>query len=183
MMKTESDIEIKIESDIQIRKNIQQTYLYKLQEVTRQLRTMEKEYLVRMKDLYGEEGEVIIEQFERREREYFNLNEGDEKRIKTDLIQVQDFTNARSGDITKLVSQINELAVIFKELSILVVEQGTLLDRIDYNIEATKINIQKTNVELTKTVQSEKSFRAKGCMICLVQTIIIMTGVLILKHY
>ncbi len=63
------------ESDRQIRKNIQQTYLYKLQEVTRQLRAMEKEHLVRMKDLYGEEGEIIIEQLEKREREYFNLED------------------------------------------------------------------------------------------------------------
>jgi hypothetical protein len=50
---------------------------------------MEKEHLVRMKDLYGEEGEVILEQMERREREYFNLNEtADDKRKEADLIQV-----------------------------------------------------------------------------------------------
>ena len=57
---------------MQIRKNIQQTYLFKLQEVTRQLRTMEKEQLLRMKELYGEEGEIIIEQIQRREAEYFS---------------------------------------------------------------------------------------------------------------
>jgi syntaxin 16 len=146
---------------------------------------MEKEHLVRMKDLYGEEGEIIIEQMEKREKEYFNFNSNIDagQKQQADLIQVQDFAKTRSTDITKLVSQINELAVIFKELSILVVEQGTLLDRIDYNIEATKQNVKKTNLELTKTVENEKSFRAKGCMICLVQTILIMTGVLIFKHY
>lgn len=47
-------------SDEQIRKNIQQTYLLKLQEVTRQLRQMEKEHLIRMKDLYGEDGEILL---------------------------------------------------------------------------------------------------------------------------
>lgn len=48
------------ESDQQIRKNIQQTYLFKLQDITRQLRLMEREHLLRVKDLYGEEGEVLI---------------------------------------------------------------------------------------------------------------------------
>lgn len=33
------------------------------------------------------------------------------------------------------MSTINDLAVLFKELSVLVVEQGTILDRIDFNIE------------------------------------------------
>lgn len=47
-------------SDYQIRKNIQQTYLFKLQDITRQLRQIEKEHFMRVKDLYGEEGEIII---------------------------------------------------------------------------------------------------------------------------
>ena len=57
---------------MQIRKNIQQTYLYQLQEVTRQLRQMEKEHLMRMKDLYGEDGEIILDQLEKREGGYFS---------------------------------------------------------------------------------------------------------------
>jgi syntaxin 16 len=35
----------------------------------------------------------------------------------------------------------NELAVIFKELSTLVIEQGTILDRIDFNIEQAHVNV------------------------------------------
>jgi hypothetical protein len=32
------------------------------------LRNLEKEHLVRMKDLYGEEGEVFLDQLEKREK-------------------------------------------------------------------------------------------------------------------
>ena len=32
---------------------------------------MEKEHLLRVKDLYGEEGEIIINELERREKDYF----------------------------------------------------------------------------------------------------------------
>jgi syntaxin 16 len=36
-------------------------------------------------------------------------------------------------EIGGIVGAINELAVLFKELSILVIDQGTVLDRIDFN--------------------------------------------------
>ena len=57
---------------------------------------MEKEHLVRMKDLYGEEGEIIIEQLEKREREYFNLEIIELKKEKADLLLVEDFSKTRS---------------------------------------------------------------------------------------
>jgi len=41
----------------------------------------------------------------------------------------------RSKEIDELVGNLSELGEVFKELNILVVEQGTILDRIDFNIE------------------------------------------------
>ena len=52
---------------------------------------MEKEHLMRVKDLYGEEGEIIINELEKREKDYFAdlevKQENDQKN--SDLIQLE----------------------------------------------------------------------------------------------
>jgi syntaxin 16 len=43
----------------------------------------------------------------------------------------------RGADIERIVSTISELSEVFKSLNALVIDQGTLVDRIDYNIDRT----------------------------------------------
>ena len=40
-------------------------------------------------------------------------------------------------EIVRVAQSINELATLFRELNVLVIEQGSIIDRIDYNIEQT----------------------------------------------
>ena len=66
----------------------------------------------------------------------------------------------RSKEISQLTDNINALAVLFKDFSVLVIEQGTILDRIDYNIENATVHVEKANEHLEKAVEVEKSSRA-----------------------
>lgn len=66
----------------------------------------------------------------------------------------------KDEEISNLVKSINDLAGIFKDLSVLVVEQGTILDRIDHNIEMAKEDTEKATKILEKVYTSEKSRRA-----------------------
>lgn len=54
----------------------------------------------------------------------------------------------KDEEIQNLVKSINDLASIFKDLSVLVIEQGTILDRIDYNVQEAKENVQLAVQEL-----------------------------------
>ena len=82
----------------------------------------------------------------------------------------------------QLVNQMNELATLFKDLSLMVIEQGTVLDRIDYNIRESKQNIVMANSELVKTFNRENSWRARGCITCEITWILGLTALLFMKH-
>jgi hypothetical protein len=66
-----------------------------------------------------------LEQLEKREEDFFRDMQSSSSAQKSELIQLnhfKDLNQQRQGDINSLVSQINDLAVLFKELSILVIE-------------------------------------------------------------
>ena len=87
----------------------------------------------------------------------------------------------KDEEIQNLVKSINDLASIFKDLSVLVIEQGTILDRIDYNVQSAKEDVAKAVVEIEKTKERETSGRAKSCIMCQVGCIGVLVLLLILK--
>lgn len=93
-----------------------QSYLaFYLQDFAREQRTRQKNYIDRLKRLYGTSEE-----------------EEPEEVVYDDMEEV---ARERNTVINQIVNHVNELALVFKEISGLVVEQGTLLDRIDYNLQ------------------------------------------------
>ncbi len=88
----------------------------------------------------------------------------------------------REAEIQNIVKSIEELAQIFKELAVLVIDQGTILDRIDYNMENAVEHIQQGIGELDKAVVYQKNAMPVKCITVLVLLIIIMIGILAWKH-
>lgn len=56
----------------------------------------------------------------------------------------------REKEIAELAKGIIELADIFKELQTMVIDQGTMLDRIDYNIENMVSHVKGAEKELVQ---------------------------------
>ena len=54
----------------------------------------------------------------------------------------------REKEINEIAQGIIELADIFKELQSMVIDQGTMLDRVDYNIENMTVNVKEAEKEL-----------------------------------
>ena len=54
----------------------------------------------------------------------------------------------REREINDIAKGIIELADIFKELQTMVIDQGTMLDRIDYNVERMTVDVKAAEKEL-----------------------------------
>jgi syntaxin 16 len=70
------------------------------------------------------------------------------------------------------------LAEIFKDLQTMVIDQGTLLDRIDYNVETMYVNVKQADKELIQGAHYQK--RTQKCKIILLLVLIIVALIIIL---
>ena len=66
------------------------------------------------------------------------------KRLNTNDVAIAQ----REREIEDIAQGIIELADIFKELQGMVIDQGTMLDRIDYNVENMAVNVKAADKEL-----------------------------------
>lgn len=95
---------------------------------------------------------------------------------------LQEAIESRDQEISKIAQSIEELGTIFKELAVLVIDQGTILDRIDYNME-TVVESTRTGVkQLERAERAQANARPMKCIACLVFTIFILMILLVLKH-
>lgn len=72
---------------------------------------------------------------------------------------------ARTKEIEEIVSSTNELAALFKELSVLVIDQGTILDRIDAHIEESLQHTKKGKKHLVEAKKASESSRARNVIL------------------
>ena len=95
---------------------------------------------------------------------------------------LQEAIQSRDQEISKIAQSIEELGAIFKELAVLVIDQGTILDRIDYNMEAVVEHTKRGITQLEKAETAQKSARPMKCIITLVIMIFVLLLLLVWKH-
>ncbi|KAL4706162.1 hypothetical protein ACJJTC_013627 [Scirpophaga incertulas] len=96
------------------------------------------------------------------------------------LMQVENtkMVAEREEEVHKIVRSIVDLNDIFKDVAHLVHEQGTVLDRIDYNIECTQVQVQEGYQQLRKAESYQKKNTKLQCILML--TVIVITLALLL---
>ncbi|KAJ0410199.1 hypothetical protein P43SY_002531 [Pythium insidiosum] len=169
-------------ADAKTRQNVQRALATQLQTLSGEFRKSQKEYLGRVKNQKQGPVEFDFLSEESNKAGRRSLDMGFNKAQVTEVEIAEDLINERDQEIQKIAESITELATIFKELAVLVIDQGTILDRIDYNMEQVVEQTEKGLVELEKAEEMQKSNRPMKCIGLLLVLIFIMTTILVLKH-
>lgn len=88
---------------------------------------------------------------------------------------------SREREVSKVVRSIVDLQDIFKDLAGMVHEQGTVLDRIDYNVEATQSKVQDGMKQLAKAEAYQKQNRKMCIILVEAGLVLLLLLVLIIK--
>ncbi|KAH9755434.1 Syntaxin-43 [Citrus sinensis] len=114
--------------DSNVRKNVQRSLATDLQNLSMELRKKQSTYLKRLRQQKEGQDGVDLE---------MNLNGG------RSIMEDDDLDDM-------VVESVNELAQIMKDLSVLVIDQGTIVDRIDYNIQNVATTVDEGLKQLQK---------------------------------
>jgi len=87
----------------------------------------------------------------------------------------------RDKEVMGIAKSVEDLAMIMRDLSVLVIDQGSVVDRIDYNMEQTAEAVEKGVEELVKADKTQKNSRMFLCIMCLAVAVVLMTIVIVFK--
>ncbi|SCU78920.1 LAMI_0A06546g1_1 [Lachancea mirantina] len=82
------------------------------------------------------------------------------------------YLQRRDEEITQLARGVLEVSTIFREMQNLVIDQGTIVDRIDYNLENTVIELKGAQRELERASGYQK--RTQKCKVILLLSLSVM---------
>lgn len=146
----------------------------KLREFTKNFKVNEETYVNKYKELVGDEVKYTTNNPKSSDGNFIN-DQSLQMDSKNDLLQKRD------KEISTLLTSINELASIFKDLQTLVLEQGTILDRIDYNIDNAVQSTKQATDELRKADKNMKSNCARNANMVMIFIIFVFSVLLLLK--
>lgn len=94
-----------------------------------------------------------------------------------DLLSSEEVAH-REQEIQVVVRSINQLNSVFKEVANLVVEQGSVVDRIDYNMENVQTSVQQGLQQLNKAAAYQRKNAKMKCILILAATTVFLIVVL-----
>jgi len=161
-----------------IKLNMQQTLIKKLTGFSKKFKINQEIYSKKYKDLVGEDDPTFQNNISA------NKNNNDANNTFDNFLMADDNNLAlirRDTQLNNLLDNVNDLAQLFKDMQSLVMEQGTILDRIDYNIDIASTNVTSGKNSIVKANEYHKNNCFRNVMIVLLVMIFIEALLLIFK--
>ena len=172
-----------------VRKNVKMYVVSKIHNFSYEFRKNEQNFMKHLRELGGGDKEFIVNNNNNKENmlnESSSDNESEKENSTNNFLLTQEDNietqmKKRNEDINVLADSINELSGIFKDLQSVVHEQGTILDRIDYNIDVSYENTQSGNKLLKKAEEHQEQSCFRNVILVLLFIIFIETILITLK--
>ncbi|KAK4595563.1 hypothetical protein RGQ29_013870 [Quercus rubra] len=172
--------------DSNVRKNVQRSLATDLQNLSMELRKKQSTYLKRLRQQKEGQDGVDLEMNLNGSRSITEDEDLDNivfsEHQMTKLKKSEAFTAEREREIQQVVESVNELAQIMKDLSVLVIDQGTIVDRIDHNIQTVATTVEEGLKQLQKADRTQKQGGMVMCATALIIMCFVMLVLLILKE-
>ena len=177
------------ELQYRIKNNMSQNILTELNSFSRKFKLNQEIYLKKCKELVFEEEEEnnnnILELYDIST----NNSDNNDNIINTNIInqnflmkdEPDQLLQKRENELDEIVRGINKLQELFKDLHIIVIEQGTILDRIDYNIDAGLNNVSKGKKKIIDAEEHHKSSCFRNVILFLLITIFVECLLILFK--
>ena len=170
------------DSEYKVRKNVQSGLAKRLQTLSGRFRAAQKEYMTRVqKQKTGTDGGAAYDILSKDPKLVESVDHGFNQSQMNAVSNMEELVNQRDEEITKIARSVEELATIFKELSVLIIDQGTILDRIDYNMDQAVEHAKEGNTQLVKAETNQKNSLPMRCICALFILIAIVVGIAIWK--
>jgi syntaxin 16 len=95
--------------------------------------------------------------------------------------RVEAHSYERDREVVHILQSVNDLAGVMKDLSVLIIDQGTVLDRIDYNCEMVAVTVEEGRKQLAKAEDYQKNSRLILCIYVLAAMVGVMLLVVIFQ--
>ena len=180
-------VECPIDDNIKI--NMYQNLLNRLAEASRIMQINEEKYFQKFQELNGFDENFFnsinnIKTTCNTINNYESLDTNQTQNLfMSNSAQKVDRSKERNKELDQMVITVNDLKTIYEEVSNMVIYQGTILDRIDYNIYQNRNNIRKGNREMAETHESLKSGCIQKINQILIIAIFIMSVLVIFKFF
>lgn len=132
----------------------------------------------------GQSGTDYFDQTDEQIDEYFSKSISSAGRMTQQQLLLFEEENSkmaehREKEVIKIVKSIADLHDIFKDLGQMVQEQGTVLDRIDFNVEQTQTRVTEGYKQLQKAEMYQRKNRKMHCILILATVTLFMMVLLI----